>query len=194
MAETLWKDSIELPFGIFEWKHDQDKPFIQTTAKHFGEDFYDHQPRHGVYAASRWDSVESFAAAYPALGSANVELQLKPLIARHICLVWEMSVLAASTGRVKFYIVNGANREILTMRTSPAGGDVTEVTTTNTSYEVKKYIVRDLSSSLYYSLIADAEGEDVTFEIYLENTASTVRLRNFRMFSGLSTYTADYLG
>lgn len=193
MSETRWKDSITFPGGIWAWKHDQSSPYVQTSSDNFGDNFYGHQPRHGMYASSRWDLVESHAAAYPALGSANVVAQLKPLIARHICLVWEMSVLAASTGRVKFYIVSGANREILTLQTTP-GSDVTEVTTTNTSYEVKKYIVRDLSSSIYYSLIADAEGEDVTFEIYLENTVSTVRLRNFRMYSALSAFPADYPG
>jgi hypothetical protein len=185
VANTVWKITANNPQdqGLHDWLH-RDEAFSVD----FDQNFYRLQPRHGLYAASRLDNELTAAAVYPALGSPNWEIPLRPIIGRNIGLFWEMKV-DAGTGRIKFYILQGANREILSLK--PDGGaSVTEATTTSTSYGQKRYVVRDLSDPNIYTTLGDVEGEDATLEIYVQNDAgaSTTRIRRMRIVSGMTPF------
>lgn len=178
--------------GAHEWVHRE-----EGDSPDFDADFYQLQPRSGLYAASRWDREISRAAAYPSLGSPSWDLPIRPSVGLNIGLCFDLFVEAASTGKIKFYALKGGNRDLISFRNS-SGSIVTEFTTTQTRASVNSDrtlgTIRAVAVSLNaLATIGNAEGEDITFEIYLENTTSTVVCRNMRIYAGMSVYVADYM-
>jgi hypothetical protein len=189
MARTLW-----IPFlgdgttqtGFFIWSPVRGHPNNEPKIEQFDAGFYQLMPRGGLYAASRWDAEINHNAAYPALGSPNWVIQLKPNIGTRIAVAFEMFVEASGTGKIKFYIKSGANRDQLTWfdDTQSVLSEFTTTTTRAGSTRVPKRAGSTLLSGLVNC--GNVEGEDVELEIYLEHTTNTVVIRNMRIYAGMS--------
>ena len=189
MANTRWETSPD-DIKIHNWIHRD-----EADSPDFDGDFYAFQPRGGILASSRWDSELTHNAAYPALGSPNHDLQLRPSIGQHLGFAFDMFVEAASTGKIKFVLKVGANREQLDLRDS-SGSIVSELSTTvlRSAVDADRTagLIRAASEDLrLLGTLGDMESEDAELEIYLENTTDTVVVRNMRIYMGMSTYVED---